>query len=112
MPFFFADQLETKRLAPDAERTIKARGGKLMASEMRFSAGVIAAMHDHPHEQIIYILEGELDFTVGGETRRVRAGDSLYAPPGVRHGAVSVTASRLLDVFSPQREDFLEPPAQ
>jgi quercetin dioxygenase-like cupin family protein len=108
MPFFFAAELAPERTAPDAERTIKARGGAMMASEMRFAAGAVAALHEHPHEQIIYILEGELDFTCGGETRRVRAGDSLYAPPGVVHGAVSVTASRVLDVFTPQREDFLK----
>lgn len=108
MPFFYDRDLQAKRLDPKSERKIKARGGGLMASEMRFKAGAIAAMHEHPHEQVVYVVEGELDFTIGDETRRVGKGDSMYAPPNVRHGAVSVTDSLVLDVFSPQREDFLK----
>lgn len=108
MPFFFDRELARKQMDPKALRTIKARGGALMASEMRFAAGALAAEHDHPHEQIVYIVSGELDFTVGGETRRVGPGDSMYVPSGVRHGAVSITDSVVLDVFTPQREDFLK----
>ncbi len=108
MPFFFAKDMKAKQLDPKSDRTIKARGGALMASEMHFAPGGVGAMHEHPHEQIIYVLDGELDFTMGDETFRVRKGDSLYAPPNVRHGCVAVTDSHVLDVFSPQREDFLK----
>lgn len=107
MSFFFDKDLSRKQLDPKSVRTIKARGGVLMASEMSFKAGGIGAIHDHPHEQIVYVLEGEMDFTLGEDTKRVRAGDSVYVPSGLRHGAVAITDARLLDIFTPQREDFL-----
>ncbi len=108
MPFFMDRELDRKRMDSKAVRTIKARGGALMASEMRFDAGAVGAEHDHPHEQIVYVVSGELDFTVEGETRRIGPGDSIYVPSGVRHGVVSITDSVLLDVFTPQRDDFLK----
>jgi len=106
--FFFAKELETKQLDPKSERTIKAHGGGLLASEMLFAAGGVGALHSHPHEQIMYVISGEGDFTLEGETRRVRAGDSVYIAPNLTHGVVAVTEFRALDVFSPQREDFLK----
>ncbi len=88
-------------------RKVKARGGKLMMVEVGFAGGVELKEHEHPHEQSTYCLEGEFDFTVGGKTARIRAGDSVYIPGGLRHQASCVVAGRLLDCFTPQREDFL-----
>ncbi len=108
MPFFFAENLKTKKLDPKADRTIKARGGRLMITEMFFEAGGVGAVHDHEHEQIMYVIDGELDFQLGDETFRVKSGDSAYIPPKIPHGCVAIRPSRVLDVFSPQRDDFLE----
>lgn len=105
--FFFEKSLEKKRLDACSERTIKAHGGKLMAVEVHFDAGGIGAMHSHPHEQLVYILEGEADFTIAGETQRVRKGDSIYIEPDIEHGVKAISEFRALDVFSPQRDDFL-----
>ncbi|MEW6565533.1 MAG: cupin domain-containing protein [Spirochaetota bacterium] len=105
--FFFNKELKSVQLDEKSERTIKARGGSLMASEMHFLPGGVGAMHSHPHEQIVYVLEGEADFTLGNETRRIGPGDSIYIAPNVIHGVVAITHFRALDIFSPQREDFL-----
>ena len=90
------------------ERKIRARGGSLMMVEVGFAAGGVGALHSHPHEQVTYCLSGVFEFTVAGETRSVRAGDSLYVPGGAEHGTRCLEAGRLLDVFTPQREDFLK----
>lgn len=107
MPFFMDQELKRSRLDDKAVRVIRARGGNMMATEIFFEPGAIGALHTHEHEQIVYIAEGELDFTSDGETRRVKAGDSLYVPGGVEHGCVAVTKSRVVDIFTPQRHDFL-----
>jgi len=107
--FFFNDQMETRRIDATSVRTIKAHGGALLASEMAFAAGGIGALHSHPHEQIVYVLEGEADFTLDGQIRRVKPGDTVYVAPNLVHGVVAVTEFRALDVFTPQREDFLSP---
>ena len=81
----------------------------MMQVEVHFDEGAIGPMHHHPHEQLTYVLSGEFLFTIGDESRVVRAGDTLYKRPGIEHGCVCRRAGVLLDTFTPQREDFLSP---
>ena len=69
-------------------------------------------VHAHPHEQISYIAEGQVRFTVGeGENQTVTEvgpGDVVVAPPNTPHGAeVLSDHARVIDAFHPIREDFL-----
>lgn len=96
--------LEPERVS----RIIRARGGDLMMVEVLFEAGGIGAEHRHPHQQVSYCLAGEFRFTVDCETATLRAGDSVFIPASALHGTVCVAAGRLLDIFTPQREDFLK----
>ena len=38
------------------------------------------------HADSFYVLEGEVEFTIGDETKRAGPGTWVAAPPGVRHG--------------------------
>ena len=107
---FFADsELDLEEVEPGRlNRKIRARGGQMMAVEVFFETGAIGFEHEHPHEQICYCLSGEFVFTVGSEAKKIGAGDSVYVPASVRHGAACLNTGRLLDVFTPQREDFLK----
>lgn len=90
-------------------RKIKAYDGKLMTVEVSFEKGAIGYNHTHPHEQICYVLEGEFTFTIENESKVVKAGDSMYINPNVDHGCVLLSdKGRLLDIFTPIREDFLK----
>ncbi len=62
--------------------------------------------HAHPHEQVVNMLEGELDIVVDGKAHRLRAGDVLAITGNARHSGRAVTRCRVLDVFSPIREDY------
>lgn len=88
-------------------RKLRARGGKLMMVEVLFKPGAIGYEHAHPHEQMCYCLSGEFVFSVGDESRTISAGDSVYVPASTLHGATCISEGRLLDIFTPQREDFL-----
>ncbi len=107
---FFADaEIESEALEPGrVSRKVRARGGRIMLVEVSFAAGAAGAEHEHPHDQATYCLAGAFSFTVGGETRTLRPGDSVFVPGGVRHGTLCLAEGRLLDSFSPQREDFLK----
>ena len=70
------------------------------------SAGAELPLHDHPHEMVVNVLEGELELTVDGETRSVRPGEIVVIPGGVPHQARAVTDCRILDAFHPVREDY------
>ncbi|MFN4314837.1 MAG: cupin domain-containing protein [Chitinophagaceae bacterium] len=69
-------------------------------------AGSSLSMHSHPHEQITFILEGELDMTIGDEQLTLKAGMSYVIPSNVPHGATAHVNCRVLDVFAPVREDY------
>lgn len=68
--------------------------------------GAVLPTHHHVHEQISTILEGNLEFTVNGETRLCTPGDVVVLPSNVPHGVKALSFSRVLDVFSPVREDY------
>ena len=62
--------------------------------------------HSHPHEQITYILEGELDMVIGGEKMLLTSGMVHVIPGNVPHSAYARTAVKALDAFSPVREEY------
>jgi quercetin dioxygenase-like cupin family protein len=91
-----------------AERRVLSYGGGMMAVQFTFQAGVNSAAHSHPHEQIGYVVSGEIGFHMEGmEPVRLGPGGSYYVPSNVRHHIVTHTAAVLLDCFAPIREDFL-----
>jgi quercetin dioxygenase-like cupin family protein len=89
-------------------RKILASGGKMMAVEVGFEKGAVGALHSHPHEQITYVLKGRFEATFGDDTTIIETGDTYYVEPDVVHGVVALEEGMLLDVFTPQREDFLK----
>ena len=90
-------------------RRVMAHQGGLMLVEVIFhKATDDFGLHTHPHEQIAYVLKGRFEFTVDGrENVILREGDSICFEPNVIHGGRPLEDnSILLDVFTPQREDF------
>ena len=71
-----------------------------------FQTGGIGALHNHHHSQVTYVQSGEFEMTIGEEVKIIKAGDSYYIPPHVMHGCKCLKAGKLIDVFSPHREDF------
>lgn len=68
-----------------------------------------AEPHSHPFEQTNMLVEGRLDFLVGGERVSLEPYDVLSIPPEVPHTARTVEGeSATLLAFWPLREDRLE----
>ena len=66
----------------------EAIGGCRMGSfEMRVAPnGLVPPPHSHPdHEELVYVLEGTLRYTVGERTRDLGPGDSMATPCGTVH---------------------------
>ena len=105
---YFIDPAQVKRreLAPGVTlRTMW--GDKVMMSVVEIAPHAVVPMHSHPHEQAGMVLAGEFDFTIGGQTRRLKQGDAYVIPGGVEHGVVGTDGwSMALDIFSPPREDY------
>jgi quercetin dioxygenase-like cupin family protein len=62
--------------------------------------------HAHHHEQVMHVLEGEFEFTVGGITKVYHKGDLVVVDSNVPHSGRAISSCKLLDVFSPAREDY------
>lgn len=84
-------------------------GEGVMANFVHFDPHTEAPLHWHAEEQISFVLEGELEFEVAGETRTLRRGQAVVIPPNVPHTARTYEGSCLeVDVFHPPRHGLLE----
>ena len=93
---------------PGIKRQIMAYDGQLMMVKVHFEKGAVGKLHEHFHEQCSYIVSGAFEFEIGGVKKVVRAGDATYKQPHVLHGAVCLEEGTLIDIFTPERKDFLE----
>ena len=82
-------------------------GAAMTLAEITLASGAVVPLHDHPNEQIATVLSGRLRFVVGDEEREVGPGESVLIPGGVPHRVEALAEARVLDVFSPPREDWL-----
>ncbi len=79
---------------------------RLTVGEVQLAANITVPLHQHPHEQITHLLSGRFEFTVGDQTTVLEPGTAALIPGGVMHGGKTLTACRVLDIFTPVREDY------
>ena len=82
-------------------------GERITVAQFELKKGATVPEHHHESEQLSYVLEGALKFTLAGEVVLVRAGEVLTIPSNLPHSAVALEDSRALDIFSPIRQDWL-----
>ena len=99
-------ELPVERLNEKVERRVLA-GRQEMIVWWRMKAGAHAAAHRHPHEQIVWMLKGKMDFRIGTERRSMIAGDVAVIPGNVEHEGIFLEDTEVVDIFAPPREDFL-----
>lgn len=84
-------------------------GEHTMLNFVSFGENTEAPNHVHVEEQIVVMLDGELEFDLDGEVRRLVAGDVVVIPPWVPHGARTHDFTCLeVDVFNPPRQTLLD----
>ncbi|NSL89646.1 cupin domain-containing protein [Chitinophaga solisilvae] len=71
------------------------------------TADSISPMHQHPHEQITYIVSGTFEMELDGIRHLLHPGDTLVIPPNTVHGGKAITDVQIIDSFCPVREDYL-----
>jgi quercetin dioxygenase-like cupin family protein len=81
---------------------------EMMLVEFSFKKGGVGALHSHPHVQASYIAEGTFEVTIDGVTQTIAAGGGYIVPSGLVHGVKALEAGRLIDSFTPRRDDFLQ----
>ena len=111
MPVLKFDETPPEKVREGLERKILYTGN-LMTVLIDFSDGPWEnpePPHSHPHVQTSYVAEGEVIFYCEGEPdQHLKAGDMFCVPSGKKHTVKLLTQKvRLVDSFSPLREDFL-----
>ncbi len=106
--FFDHDAILSEPAGPGATRKVLAHAENLMIVEVAFEKGADGAPHSHPHEQASYVVEGEILFRLNGEERHMKKGDSVYIPGNLPHCLRALTDAVVIDVFTPERKDFLK----
>jgi quercetin dioxygenase-like cupin family protein len=67
----------------------------------------VVADHSHLHEQVGFVIEGRVTFTIGGESKTLKAGDMFRIPGNVRHSVVALDeGAKVLYIFCPIRDYY------
>jgi quercetin dioxygenase-like cupin family protein len=89
-------------------RQVLADHPDLMVVAFGFEAvGAEGKLHNHVHVQSTFVESGRFRFSVDGQETEVGPGDSFVIPSNAVHGCVCLEPGRLVDCFTPRREDFL-----
>jgi quercetin dioxygenase-like cupin family protein len=83
-------------------------GDGAMLNLLEFEPGARVPPHDHHHEQLGYVIEGELVLVIDGVEHELGPGAAYAIPSGIEHAARSEGRCLVLDVFQPVREDYRE----
>ncbi len=85
-----AQQTGTKRTLLQ-QHDLSAPGREVIQVRVDFDPGYVAPRHTHPGEEIIYVLEGTLEYWIEGQpTATVKPGDVLFVPAGTPHSVTNV----------------------
>ena len=89
-----AQQAGTKRT--DLQRhDLSVPGREVVQVRVDFDPGYVFPKHTHPGEEIIYVLEGTLEYEVEGKPPvTLKAGDVLFIPAGTIHSAKNVGSGK------------------
>lgn len=105
MPLIQLERLPVREIFPGLRARL-VHSDRVSHSWVEVDAGATFPEHQHPHEQIVNVLAGELELVVEGETHRLKPGMVFVIPPNTKHSGRGVTACRVLDAFAPVREDY------
>jgi quercetin dioxygenase-like cupin family protein len=94
-------------ICPGIKRKTVTSGKTMYQMIARLEPGSKMPEHRHPQEQIVHILEGRMKLIVEGTPHELAAGESFYLPSNVPHGVEVVGETRVLDTFSPPRDEYL-----
>jgi len=82
-------------------------GKSMTLSFVDIEKGAVLPEHRHMQEQITFIIEGELEMTIGGEKMMLTPGTVHVIPSNTPHSAYAHTFCKVLDAFHPVREDYI-----
>ncbi|MFN0275167.1 MAG: cupin domain-containing protein [Chitinophagales bacterium] len=105
MSFLNISEITAKEVAPGFFGKF-IHSGTMSIAYWEAKQGAEIPLHHHVHEMIVNVIEGELELTVGDETKILTFGNVALIPGLVPHKAKAITDCKIIDVFHPVREDY------
>ncbi|MFH1689643.1 MAG: cupin domain-containing protein [Candidatus Eisenbacteria bacterium] len=105
MPFLELSDIRERQPVPGF-RVRFVHSDNMTIAYWEIEAGASMPEHSHLHEQIVSLVEGEFELSVGDEMKTLVPGRVAIVPPDIPHSGRAVTACRITDVFYPVREDY------
>ena len=103
--FHSFDAIEPKEIAPGfISRLIHTSSNTINFIQVK--AGNVVPLHKHYNEQCAFVIEGEFELTIEDEVQILNKDSFAIIPPDVFHSGKAITDCKLIDIFSPPREDF------
>jgi quercetin dioxygenase-like cupin family protein len=94
-------------ICPGIKRRTHAHGRTMYQMIAELEAGSRMPEHTHIQEQLVHILSGRMKLIVEGVPHELKPGDSYYLASNVPHGVETLENTRVLDTFSPPRDEYL-----
>jgi quercetin dioxygenase-like cupin family protein len=94
-------------ICPGIKRQTLTSGKSMYQMLATLEAGSKMPAHQHSQEQIVHILSGQIKLIVDGTPHDMKTGDSFYLASNIPHGVETLEASRVVDTFSPPRDEYL-----
>ncbi len=109
LPTWFEISSETKvSLGPGIDST-PILGKGMALSYVQLQPHSEATMHAHSEEQIAFVLEGEMEFEIGGHRRLLHPGMGVAIPAWVPHAARTFDSfCNEIDIFHPPRQALVD----
>jgi quercetin dioxygenase-like cupin family protein len=105
MSFIDIEEVQEREIVPGFKGRFF-HSANMTVAYWRIKAGSTIPLHNHVHEMIVNVIEGELELTIASETKVMGAGMAAVIPSNVPHTAKGVTDCFVIDIFSPVREEY------
>jgi quercetin dioxygenase-like cupin family protein len=102
MPLIRLDEVAKEYVTPKHSTAFGelVTGERIEVGRLAFEAGEGAAEHAHPQEQVLIVISGRAEVTLGGETAEVGPGEGFHAPPMVPHRLTALAPTTVISCKS------------
>ena len=98
MPFVVFDEVEKEFVTPMYSTAFGelVTGQHIEVARLTFKAGEGAVEHQHPHEQVMYVISGHLSVDLAGEHAELGPGMAFHALPDQPHQVTAVKDTQVI----------------
>jgi len=99
--------LNRKQVAPGITVHVLATSPELMQCWVAMRKDTQLPVHSHPHAQSSYVVAGQVQWQIDGQSVDGPAGSAVIFAPNQPHGALVLADCEVVDTFAPPRDEYL-----